>query len=270
MQNAIKFRAKLKRGQLCYGSYITCTDATITEALCSVSDFLWIDAEHNALSLETIQAHLMATMAFDTAALVRVAWNDPVLIKPVLDIGADGVIVPLVRTVDDVRRAVAACRYPPDGIRGYGPRRASKYGQMGGPEYCRLANETIMCMVQIEHIDAVNNLDAILAVPGLTGIVIGPNDLAGSMGYMGEPEHPEVLAVMETIIAKTVKSPVYAGVSIGGAPEKFAAWANRGVQWLPLGGDISLMLSAARQFDAQVRALVRDELRQAAAAGETR
>src|SRR5436305_2876032 len=125
MQNAQKFRDKLNAGQVCYGSFITCTDPTITEALCGVSDFVWIDTEHNALSLETVQGHLMATNGTNTAALVRVPWNDPVLIKPVLDIGADGVIVPLVRTADDVRRAVTACRYPPDGVRGYGPRRAN-------------------------------------------------------------------------------------------------------------------------------------------------
>ena len=268
MRNAIKLREKLKRGQLVYGSYISFTDATATEALCPVNDFLWIDAEHNPLSLEVIQAHVIATMAFDTAAIVRVAWNDPVLIKPVLDIGADGVIVPLVRTVDDVRRAVAACRYPPDGIRGYGPRRPSAYGQLGGPEFVKLANESVLCMVQIEHIEAVNNLDGILAVPGLDGIVIGPQDLAGSMGYMGQPNHPEVLAVMETIIAKTVKTSVYASVSVGGGPETFAGWANRGVQWLPLGGDVTLMTAAARQLRAQTEALVRPELRQAALGGK--
>jgi 2-keto-3-deoxy-L-rhamnonate aldolase RhmA len=256
MENAAKFREKLERGQLCYGSYITCTDATITEALCSVSDFVWIDAEHNALSLETLQAHLIATRGTDTAALVRVAWNDPVLIKPVLDIGADGVIVPLVRTVEDVRRAVAACRYPPEGVRGFGPRRASSYGKWSGPEYVKRANALVMCMVQIEHIDAVNNLEGILAVPGLTGIVLGPQDLAGSMGYMGQPEHPEVLRVMEAVIAQTRKTGVYASVSVGGGPETFAAWAKRGVQWLPMGGDLGMMMAMARQLDTQVRGLL--------------
>src|SRR5690349_24863847 len=98
MRNAAKFRDKLKRGEVCYGSYITCTDPTITEALCPLSDLLWIDAEHNALSLETIQNHLISTRAFDTAAIVRVAWNDPHLVNPVPDIGADGVTILLVST----------------------------------------------------------------------------------------------------------------------------------------------------------------------------
>ena len=113
-------------------------------------------------------------------------------IKPVLDVGAAGVIVPLIRSAEDVRRAVAACLYPPQGIRGFGPRRPSNYGRLGGPEFCRAANEDVIVIVQIEHVDAVNDIDAILAVPGLTSVVIGPNDLAGSLGRMGEPEHPEV------------------------------------------------------------------------------
>src|SRR5439155_26617319 len=125
--------------------------------------------------------------------LVRVQWNDPVLIKPVLDIGAAGVIVPSVSTADEARRAVAACRYPPDGIRGFGPRRPSNYGRLGGPEFCKAANEAVIVIIQIEHIHGVNNLDEILAVPGLTGILVGSNDLSGSMGHMGEPRHPDVL-----------------------------------------------------------------------------
>lgn len=253
MQNAPRFRAKIARGQVCFGSYITCTDPTITEALSSFSDFVWIDTEHNALSLETVQGHLMALRAAATAGLVRVPWNDPVLIKPLLDLGADGVIVPFVRSAEEARRAVAACSYPPEGVRGYGPRRASDYGRLSGPEYCRLANESIICVVQIEHIDAVNCLDYILAVPGLTSIVVGPNDLAGSMGYMGQPTHPEVLKTIDTIIAKTLATPVWASVSIGGGAEEFAAWVRRGVQWITLGGDLGYMLSAARQLEAQVR-----------------
>lgn len=254
MHNAPHFRAKIARGQVCYGSYITCTDATITEALTAVSDFVWIDTEHNALSLETVQAHLMATRGSETATLVRVPWNDPVLIKPVLDIGADGVIVPLVRTVDDVRRAVAACRYPPEGMRGFGPRRASGYGRLWGPDYCRLANETVIVVVQIEHIDAVNNLDGILAVPGLTSIVLGPQDLAGSMGHMGQPTHPEVLAVMEHVIARTRQTNVWASISIGGGPDDFAGWVGRGVQWIGLSGDVYYVLAGARALTEQTRA----------------
>jgi 2-dehydro-3-deoxyglucarate aldolase/4-hydroxy-2-oxoheptanedioate aldolase len=253
MENANKFRGRMRRGQICLGTSITFTDPTVTEALCSVLDFVWIDMEHSALSLETVQAHIMATKGSDTTPLVRVPWNDPVLIKPVLDIGAAGVIVPLIRTADDAHRAVAACRYPPDGIRGFGPRRPSNYGRVGGPAFCQAANDTIITIVQIEHIDAVNHLDEILAVPGLTGIVVGSNDLAGSMGQMGEPRHPDVRHAIETVIAKARRTEVFVGIAIGDDPDTLIEWVDKGMQWLVMGTDFTLLLRAADQIAGQVR-----------------
>lgn len=255
MENAHAFRDKIRRGQVCLGAGITFTDPTATEALCGVVDYVWIDMEHNALSLEAVQGHIMATKGSDTASLVRVRWNDPVLIKPVLDIGADGVIVPLVRTVEDVERAVAACRYPPEGIRGYGPRRPSNYGRTGGAEFCRAANEAVIVTVQIEHIDAVRNLDGILAVPGLTGIMIGPNDLSGSMGYMGQTRHPEVMEAIETVITRAKQAGVYVGIA---ASDRVSEWADRGAQWLLIGEDYSLMLQAADEVAGRVRDHLKD------------
>jgi 2-dehydro-3-deoxyglucarate aldolase/4-hydroxy-2-oxoheptanedioate aldolase len=251
---ANRFRDKLARGQICLGTVITFTDATVTEALCQVLDFVWIDMEHNALGLETVQGHLMATKGSETTPLVRVPWNDPVLIKPVLDIGAAGVIVPLIRTAEEARRAVAACLYPPDGIRGFGPRRPSNYGQLGGPEFCSAANRSVLPMVQIEHIEAVANIPEILAVPGLVSVVIGPNDLVGSMGRMGEPRHPEVLRAVDTVIAQARRARIPVGIGAGDDPEILKDWIARGVQWLTMGGDCSLLLRAATEVAARLRA----------------
>jgi 2-keto-3-deoxy-L-rhamnonate aldolase RhmA len=161
MENATKFRDKLEQKQVCLGTCITFSDPTVTEALCPIVDLVWIDMEHNALSLEAVQGHIMATKGSDTVPLVRVPVNEPSVIKTVLDIGAAGIIVPLVRTGDDVQRAVASCLYPPDGIRGFGPRRPSNYGRRSGPEFCREANATVLPIVQIEHIDAAQTIDAV-------------------------------------------------------------------------------------------------------------
>ncbi len=256
MENANKFKDKLSRGEVCLGTVISFVDPTVTEALCGVLDFVWIDMEHNALSLEVVQGHLMATKGSDTTALVRVPWNDPVLIKPVLDIGADGVIVPLVRSADEVRRAVAACRYPPEGIRGYGPRRPSKYGRFHGPEFCQRANDTIITIAQIEHIDAIRDMDEILAVPGLTALVLGPNDLSGSMGLMGQPRHPDVIAAIKTVIAKARRAGVPVGIGSGDNPDHVLEWIDMGMQWLAMGNDVSLMLRAAGQVVGQVRSQI--------------
>lgn len=241
-------------GEFCLGTCISFTDPTVTEALCSVAgfDFIWIDMEHNALSLEAVQAHIMATKGSRVTPLVRVAWNDPVLIKPVLDIGAAGIIVPMIRTAEEARRAMAACRFPPDGIRGFGPRRSSNYGRLGGPAYCQEANREILSIIQIEHIDAVNNLDEILAVPGLTSIVVGSNDLSGSMGHMGEPRHPEVLRAVELVISKAGKAGVFVGIGTCDDPETLIEWIDKGMQWLAMGDDYSLMLRAADQVSSCV------------------
>ncbi len=253
MKNHGEFRNKLRQGQVCLGTIITFNDPTVTEALCGLLDFVWIDMEHNALTLDAVQGHVMATNGSTTTPLVRVAWNDPVLIKPVLDIGAAGVIVPLVRSADDVRRAVAACLYPPAGIRGFGPRRPSNYGRDSGPEFCRAANENVVVIVQIEHIDAVNDLDAILSVPGLTGVVIGPNDLAGSLGLIGQPNHPDVQAVIERVIAGGRHHGVPVGLATGDDPSALSQWVQKGMQWLAMSNDVSLMLRSAMEVAGRVR-----------------
>ena len=182
MESVRSFIAKINNGGVCLGTGITFTDPTATEALCDLFDFVWIDMEHNALSLEAVQGHLMATKASRTVPLVRVPANDPTMIKRVLDIGAAGVIVPMIRTAQEAALAVQACRYPPQGFRGIGPRRASNYGRSLGTDFFKDANENILTMVQIEHRDAVENLDGILSVPGLSGIAIGRADLSASMG----------------------------------------------------------------------------------------
>jgi len=195
----------------------------------------------------------MATKGSETTPLVRVPANDPVLIKPVLDIGAAGVIVPLVKTADDVRLAVAACRYPPEGIRGFGPRRPSNYGARGGPEFCQEANRTIIIIVQIEQREALENIDQILAVPGLTSIVIGPNDLAASLGYTGQPGHPENVKAIETVLAKSRVAGIPMGMAIGDDPETLVRWADKGVAWLSIAADFALLVRSATQLCNRVR-----------------
>ncbi len=159
----------------------------------------------------------------------------------------------MIRTSEDVRRAVAACRYPPEGIRGFGPRRASAYGRLGGPEFCREANQTVISIVQIEHIQAVENLDKILTVEGLTSIVIGSNDLAGSMGHMGEPCHPAVLQVIDTILAKTKQAKMPVGIAIGTNATQLMKWTDKGVQWLSAGADFMLLVGAADALFEKIR-----------------
>ena len=255
MENSAAFRQKLRRDTPALGTCVSFTDPTVTEALSTILDFVWIDMEHSVLSLEAVQGHVMATKATPTAALVRVPWNDAVLIKPVLDLGADGIIVPNVRSAEEARRAVAACLYPPDGVRGFGPRRPSKYGKIPGPEFCRAANASLIVVAQIEHLDAVRQLDEILSVPGLSTIVVGPNDLSGSMGHMANPSHPEVRAAIESIFERAARRKVPVGIAVPEKEDVVLNWAERGASWISMGNDASLLLSTAGRLAASLRKL---------------
>ncbi len=254
MQNSKTFTEKLARGQLCLGTGISSSDPMVVEAVAPDLDFLWIDTEHTSMSLESVKGHLMALKGTDCASLVRVPWNDPVLIKPVLDIGADGVIVPMVSNAEDAAKAVAACRYPPEGIRGFGPLRPLNYGRVDAGQYVQEANENIIVVVQIEQVEAVENIDEILAVPGLSSIAFGPQDLSASMGYRTQPRHPEVLKVIETVIAKARDANIPVGISVGSDPDQLCAWADMGIQWISFGVDVMLMIQAANEVAGKVRA----------------
>jgi 2-dehydro-3-deoxyglucarate aldolase/4-hydroxy-2-oxoheptanedioate aldolase len=255
VENAIKFRQKIAGGGSCLGMGVTVSDPTVTELLSQAgNDFVWIDMEHNPLTLDAVQAHIMATRTTDTAAIVRVGACDEALIKPVLDSGADGIIVPMVRTAEDAQRVVSLCRYPPEGTRGFGPRRPARYGRIGGPEFCRMANESVLAIVQIELIEAVGNLDAILETPGMDSIVIGACDLAGSMGLPGDCSHPDVLEVVDTVIRKARAANVIVGLATGQDPVVARSWLAKGVQWLTVGTDWSLLVQVVDQVLSEVRA----------------
>ena len=252
MINAQKFTEKLQAGQTCLGTCIGLSDPQVAEALGSKVDFLWIDLEHSALEFESVKCHLMALKGSDCAALVRVPWNDLVPIKRVLDIGADGIIVPMIRTAEDVRLAVSASRYPPEGIRGFGPLRPSDYGRIGAQEFCQHSNDSIITIVQIENADAVRNIDEILTVPGLSSIAFGPNDLANSMGYRGQPGHPEVVKTMEKGIGRAQQAGIPVGISTGSNVDELCAWVDRGIQWLATSGDVMLMVEALIRVTSEV------------------
>lgn len=249
-----QFREKLASDTLCIGSSITFNDPTVTEALCDSSDFLWIDTEHNPMSLESVTGHLIAARACNTAALVRVPASDTPYLKRVLDSGADGVIVPQVRTAKEVQSVVDDCRYPPQGHRGFGPRRPSNYGRFGGDEFIETMNSDIFVSVQIEHIEAYEVLDDIVRIEGLDGIAIGPMDLSGSMGIPGQVDHPDVVTAMETIINKSRAAGLYVGMGMG-ANEAFALkWAAKGTQWIQLGCDFEYLI---QRFDGLTSAIRR-------------
>ncbi|MHB0874716.1 MAG: HpcH/HpaI aldolase family protein [Anaerolineae bacterium] len=245
-------RRRLQAGTVCLGTWVDTTDPCIVELVCgSGYDFIIIDSEHGALTIETIQQDLMATKGSGVTAVVRVAWNDQVLIKQVLDAGAGGILVPLVRTAAEAERAVAACLYPPQGVRGFGPRRPSNY-ERNADEYIATANDSIVVWVQIEHVDAVDNIDAIVRTPRLDSVIIGSNDLSGSMGLLGQPRHPRVLAAIERVMAAARVAGLPVGIAGPSEPEAALRWLRAGMQFITLGSAAGLLSEAS---DAAVRAV---------------
>ena len=252
------FKERLHAGEHLIGAWITLTDSCVTEMLCgSGFDFLLIESEHTPQSIETVQRHIMATKGSSTAPMVRVAANDPVLIKPVLDAGAVGVLVPQVSSAEDARRAVGACLYPPAGIRGFGARRPTDYGRdLAG--YIDRANRDMVVWAQTEHIDAVRNIDAILAVPGLDAVCTGQFDLAASMGFLDQVSHPQVIEAIEHIIARARHAGVPVGHMLGTDPHTAYDWIRRGAHFVAVGQDISFMLQGADRTVDELGRLLRE------------
>lgn len=166
-------------------------------------DWLLIDGEHAPNDVRSVLGQLQAIAPYPSHPVVRPPWNDAVVIKQLLDTGAQTLLVPMVQNADDARSAVKACRYPPHGIRGVGSAlaRASRWNRI--PDYLQQADAQMCVLVQIETRQGVENLDAILAVEGVDGVFIGPADLSADMGFMGNPAHPEVQATIDSCIEKS-------------------------------------------------------------------
>jgi 2-keto-3-deoxy-L-rhamnonate aldolase RhmA len=214
---------------------------------------MWIDMEHSALTKAHVLEHLIAASSGRTAGFVRVPWNDPVLVKPVLDMGPDGIIFPMIRTADDARLAVSACQYPPRGIRGCGPRRAVRYGMDDVGAYLRDGTQSCWKIIQIEHVDCVKNLDEIAGVQGVDCWMIGPTDLSGSVGCLGREDEPEVQSLIDDIAERAARHGVLLGAFTGDDPATLRRWQARGVKLFTLGGDSGYLMSAARKSLQQGR-----------------
>jgi len=182
----INLKNALNKNKRTIGSWISLGHPSIAEIMAkSGFDWLTIDMEHSVITLGEVQNLIQVIELCKTVPLVRVSANDPTLIKRVMDAGAYGVIVPMVNTKDDALRAVSAVKYPPAGKRGVGLARAQGYG-FSFPDYRDRINKESVVIVQIEHVDAIKNLESILTTPGVDGSIVGPYDLSGSLGVPGK------------------------------------------------------------------------------------
>ena len=256
MSRASEILARMKNKEFIIGTHVTFSDMAIAEEMGMLGfEFVWIEGEHSPLDKQTILDHIIGCKAGNTASFVRIPWNDPVLAKPVLDMGPDGIIFPFICTAEEARAAVAACRYPPKGIRGYGPKRANRYGTLPNSEYIEGVESSFLKIMQIEHVDAVNNLEEILAVDGVDTVVVGPSDLSCSLGLTGQFRHPELMALFDTIAKKCKAAGVPFGISMGYDKSNVADWIRRGVSWMAAGNDSNYIALAGQEIYKTMRDL---------------
>ena len=253
MKTIKTFRTKLKSGQICLGSGITLTDLFVTEALADEVDFLWYDLEHCAMGQEVLNAHLLAARSRNKPAIVRIPMSGAGIIKQILDAGAHGIVVPQLKTVEQAQEFVSFCYYPPKGQRGFGPRIPSDFGRMSAEAVMKDADQNIFVGMMIETTEAVDNIEAIVNLKGLTSVVIGPSDLSIAMGIAGDLTNPKLTSAMKKVVKAAGRKGVFVGAGLGADMDYAKFLVSLGIQWLQLGSDFAYMIhciqSLKRSFE---------------------
>jgi 2-dehydro-3-deoxyglucarate aldolase/4-hydroxy-2-oxoheptanedioate aldolase len=245
------FKKRLNRGDVFIGVFVCLPSPESAEIFAELGfDWLIIDTEHGPYDELTAQRMLQA-VGTRCPCVVRVPSNEDVWIKKALDIGSAGVLVPLVNTAETAARVVRACKYAPEGARGMGGARAHRYG-IGFQDYVARANQDIVAIIQAEHIEAVHNISAIVQVPGIDAVLIGPYDLSASMGKPGQIRHPEVQAAIRTVRDCVLK----AGLKIGmycSDPASAKDCTEQGYTLIGMGTDLNYLIASAGAALAGVR-----------------
>jgi 4-hydroxy-2-oxoheptanedioate aldolase len=214
-------------------------------------DFLVVDMEHVPIEVSDLAGILRAIGCTPADAVVRLAWNDQVLVKRVLDAGAQTVMLPFVQTADEAKAAASYTRYPPQGVRGVAAvHRGSKFGRV--PDYLKIANSQVCTIVQLETPEAIERLPEIAAVDGIDALFVGPGDLSAAMGHIGNIAHPEVQALIE----KAAKDARAAGKPIGIVgpnPDMVRRFIGYGYDYAAIASDIAMMTGRATDWLAELK-----------------
>jgi 4-hydroxy-2-oxoheptanedioate aldolase len=242
--NRNAFKHGLAAGQLQIGLWSSLCSNLSAEVIGDAGfDWILLDTEHSPNEVPGLFAQLQGLVRGTATPIIRPAWNDPVLAKRCLDIGAQTLLFPYVQNAAEAKRAVESTRYPPDGIRGVAvASRASRFGRT--PGYLGKANSEICALVQVETREAMTELEAIAAVEGVDGVFIGPSDLAASLGHLGNPAHADVQAAIKDAVTRLKKVGKPAGILTGNEEE-----ARRYIEWgylfVAVGSDIGLLASGS-------------------------
>ncbi|MCE2517017.1 MAG: HpcH/HpaI aldolase/citrate lyase family protein [Alphaproteobacteria bacterium] len=238
------FLAAIKSGTPQIGLWLSLANPFSAEAIASAGfDWVLVDMEHSPNDLRSVVAQLQVFAAFDTTAIVRPAWNDAVLVKRLLDSGAEGLLFPMVQTADEAAAAVAATRYPPRGIRGVsGTTRANHFGRRED-YFTRIEDETAV-IVQVETRSALAQAEAIAATGGVDGVFFGPADIAADMGLLGQPNHPDVWAAIRPVATALMAKNIPVGTLVMD-PAFAKGLITEGFSFVACGSDAGLLARAA-------------------------
>ena len=247
-------KQKLKNNELTLGSWVTIGHPAVIDIMASAGfEWLVVDIEHTSIDLTTAHNLITTIQANGMKALVRVSKNEEVIIKRILDMGADGIVVPMVKSKEDALEAIDYAKYPPIGKRGVGLFRAQKYG-LGFDEYKKWVNEELVIIAQIEHIEAVRNIDEIITTDGIDGVIIGPYDLSGSMGYPGEYHRDDVKNAIDNVLASCKKHHIPSGFHvIESDPTKLNERIEQGCTFLAYSLDFFFLGDCAREGMSKVK-----------------
>jgi len=256
------FKQALAAGKPQIGLWVGLADGYAAEILAGTGyDWLLVDGEHAPNDVRSVLAQLQGISSAWSALpegatrpqpIVRVPVGDTTLLKQYLDIGAQTLLVPMVDTAEQAARMVQGMRYPPEGIRGMGSALARASRWQAYPNYLHEANAQTCLLVQAETVEAMKNLDAIAATPGVDGVFIGPADLSASMGFVGQPNHPEVQAVIADAVARIQKAGKAAGI-LSTTEEQARKWLAAGATFVAVGVDTIVLAAAAKQLLAKYK-----------------
>lgn len=248
-QKSINLKKKLREGKLTFGSWITIGHTIIAEIMAQKKfEWLVIDLEHSVIDLQKAQELIQIIDLEGKIPLVRLTENDPSLIKRVMDAGAHGIIVPMVKTKEDALKAVKSVKYPPLGIRSVGLARAQGYGERFD-SYKLWVNKNSIIIVQIEHVDAVNNIDEIFSIKEIDGYIIGPYDLSASLGIPGDLNNKKVLDVEKIIMNSAKKYGKIAGIhSVQPDARSALSKINLGYKFIAIGTDFLFLGNSCKNI----------------------
>lgn len=247
------FLTAIREGKPQIGLWVSLRDALTTEVVAGAGyDWLLLDMEHGAGELSDVQAQLQVIKGYDSTAIVRPDWNDPVKVKRLMDLGAPGLLFPMVQNAEEAAAAVAATRYPPKGIRGFGgTTRATGFGR--DKDYTTTVDDTTAVLVQVESLQALEHADAIASVDGVDGVFFGPADIAADMGYLGQAMHDVVWAKILPAAMRLISKKIPVGTLV-----RDVAFARRllgaGFTFVACGSDAGLLARAADTLLEEVKA----------------